>query len=199
MKKLVTFVLAAVTALSMTCTAFAAPSPAAATTGATIDGKEVKMTTSDKINVAEPTVDDLVKEGLVKAGAEKLGVKDITIEGVSAEHPATFTVSFANVKAGDNVVVLHYVNGAWQRESKVTALDGAIQVTVTSCSPFMFLKGEAGDKASYKPATTTPANNASATKDASPKTGETAAIPAATLVCLLAMAGVVLVSKKRRA
>lgn len=240
MKKFVTFVLAAVTALSMTCTAFAAPSPensdivnnSGAT--ATIDGKAASVTVkSVGSGVSIPTADQLVKDGLVKEGAKVLGAADITVDGASAEHPVTVTVQVAGVKASTSIVVLHYVNGAWKVESSSTG-DGTVTIYgLTSCSPFLFVEGSTPDNSGDTVNNTTnnnttnnnttnnnTTNNNSTTNNStkntnssvnnsvsasgsatgiSPATGENAMIPVVMVICVIAAAGVVLVSRRRRA
>lgn len=240
MKKFVTFVLAAVTALSMTCTAFAAPSPensdivnnSGAT--ATIDGKAASVTVkSVGSGVSIPTADQLVKDGLVKEGAKVLGAADITVEGASAEHPVTVTVQVAGVKASTSIVVLHYVNGAWKVENSSTG-DGTVTIYgLTSCSPFLFVEGSTPDNSGDTVNNTTnnntinnsttnnnttnnnsttnnsTANNHSSVNNSgsasgtaagiSPATGENAMLPVVMIICVLAAAGVVLVSRRRRA
>ena len=240
MKKFVTFVLAAVTALSMTCTAFAAPSPensdivnnSGAT--ATIDGKAASVTVkSVGSGVSIPTADQLVKDGLVKEGAKVLGAADITVDGASAEHPVTVTVQVAGVKASTSIVVLHYVNGAWKVENSSTG-DGTVTIYgLTSCSPFLFVEGSTPDNSGDTVNNTTnnntinnsttnnnttnnnsttnnsTANNHSSVNNSgsasgtaagiSPATGENAMLPVVMIICVLAAAGVVLVSRRRRA
>lgn len=191
MKKLVTFVLAAVTALSMTCTAFAAPSPAAvgsvSTTGATAtdaDGKAITATVTT--TTQKPGADVIASTKL--ANAELIGAVDISLPA-GTKFPANVTVKVAGVTANTKLVVLHYVDGAWKTET-ATCGDGTVTISgLTSCSPFAFV----ADKTTVG-AAATPANGTT-----SPKTGETAAMPIVALICALAMAGVVLVSKKRRA
>lgn len=239
MKKFVTFVLAAVTALSMTCTAFAAPSPensdivnnSGAT--ATIDGKAASVTVKAVgSGVSIPTADQLVKDGLVKEGAKVLGAADITVDGASAEHPVIVTVQVAGVKASTSIVVLHYVNGAWKVESSSTG-DGTVTIYgLTSCSPFLFVEGSTPDNSGDTVNNTTnnnttnnnttnnTTNNNSTTNNSttntnssvnnsgsasgsaagiSPATGENAMIPVVMVICVIAAAGVVLVSRRRRA
>lgn len=210
MKKLVTFVLAAVTALSMTCTAFAAPSPTAevktpktavtAGTAKDADGKEIKATVT---GTAFKAPADVEAKALESAG---LKASDVTVYNVDIEldtdnFPADVTVNAPAAKAGAKVVVLHYVAGSWVSETAVCG-DGTVTIKgLTSCSPFaIYVQNTADNKGNGTAATSTTSTTSTTTSNGgSPKTGETAAIPAATLVCLLAMAGVVLVSKKRRA
>lgn len=234
MKKFVTFVLVAVTALSMTCTAFAAPSPEnsdiVSNSGATatIDGKAASVTVkSVGSGVSIPTADQLVKDGLVKEGAKVLGAADITVDGASAEHPVTVTVQVAGVKASTSIVVLHYVNGAWKVENSSTG-DGTVTIYgLTSCSPFLFVEGSTPDNSGDTVNNTTnnntinnsttnnnttnnsTANNHSSVNNSgsasgtaagiSPATGENAMVPVVMIICVLAAAGVVLVSRRRRA
>ena len=234
MKKFVTFVLVAVTALSMTCTAFASPSPEnsdiVSNSGATatIDGKAASVTVkSVGSGVSIPTADQLVKDGLVKEGAKVLGAADITVDGASAEHPVTVTVQVAGVKASTSIVVLHYVNGAWKVENSSTG-DGTVTIYgLTSCSPFLFVEGSTPDNSGDTVNNTTnnntinnsttnnsttnnsTANNHSSVNNSgsasgtaagiSPATGENAMVPVVMIICVLAAAGVVLVSRRRRA
>lgn len=193
MKKLVTFVLAAVTALSMTCTAFAAPSPAAvgsvSTTGATATDANGKAITATVTTTTQAPSADVVKSTGV-ANAELIGCVDISLPA-GTTFPATVTVKVAGVKADTKLAVLHYVDGQWKTETAKCG-DGTVTISgLTSCSPFAFV----ADKTTVAATTTTGSGNGTT----SPKTGETAAMPIAALVCALAMAGVVLVSKKRRA
>ena len=193
MKKLVTFVLAAVTALSMTCTAFAAPSPAAvgsvSTTGATAtDANGKAITATVTTTTQKPGADVIASTKL--ANAELIGSVDISLPA-GTTFPATVTVKVAGVTANTKLVVLHYVDGAGKTETAKCG-DGTVTISgLTSCSPFAFV----ADKTTVGAATTTTAANGTT----SPKTGETAAMPIVALICALAMAGVVLVSKKRRA
>lgn len=223
MKKLVTFALAAVTALSMTCTAFAAPSPTApiinggssstttsevktpkttveAGTAKDADGKEIKATVTGTTYKAPA---DVAAKALESVGLKTsdVDVYNVDIDLDTDSFPASVTVKIPTAKAGAKVVVLHYVAGSWIEES-ATCGDGTVTITgLTSCSPFaIYVQKTADNKGNGTAATSTASTTSTTTSNGgSPKTGETAAIPAATLVCLLAMAGVVLVSKKRRA
>ena len=177
--------------------------------------------------VSIPTADQLVKDGLVKEGAKVLGAADITVDGASAEHPVTVTVQVAGVKASTSIVVLHYVNGAWKVENSSTG-DGTVTIYgLTSCSPFLFVEGSTPDNSGDTVNNTTnnntinnsttnnnttnnsTANNHSSVNNSgsasgtaagiSPATGENAMVPVVMIICVLAAAGVVLVSRRRRA
>lgn len=195
MRKLVTFMLAAVTALSMTCTVFAAPSPtsigAVSTTGSTATDANGKAITA---TVAETTQkpDTAVVESTKLDNATIIGSVDISLPAGTA-FPATVTVKVAGVTANTKLVVLHYVDGAWKTENSKCG-DGTVTISgLNSCSPFAFV----ADKTTVTTTTNGAANGTNGT--ASPKTGETAAMPMVALIGVLAMAGVVLVSKKSRA
>ena len=196
MRKLVTFMLAAVTALSMTCTVFAAPSPtsigAVSTTGSTATDAKGKAITA---TVAETTQkpDTAVVESTKLDNATIIGSVDISLPAGTA-FPATVTVKVAGVTANTKLVVLHYVDGAWKTENSKCG-DGTVTISgLNSCSPFAFV----ADKTTVT-TTTNGTSNGAANGTASPKTGETAAMPMVALIGVLAMAGVVLVSKKSRA
>ncbi|MDY5863207.1 LPXTG cell wall anchor domain-containing protein [Agathobacter sp.] len=199
MRKLVTFMLAAVTALSMTCTVFAAPSPtsigAVSTTGSTATDANGKAITA---TVAETTQkpDTAVVESTKLDNATIIGSVDISLPAGTA-FPATVTVKVAGVTANTKLVVLHYVDGAWKTENSKCG-DGTVTISgLNSCSPFAFV----ADKTTVTTTTNGTSNGAAngTNGTASPKTGETAAMPMVALIGVLAMAGVVLVSKKSRA
>lgn len=200
MRKLVTFMLAAVTALSMTCTVFAAPSPtsigAVSTTGSTATDANGKAITA---TVAETTQkpDTAVVESTKLDNATIIGSVDISLPAGTA-WPAKVTVKVAGVTANTKLVVLHYVDGAWKTEES-TCGDGTVTISgLMSCSPFAFV----ADKTTVTTTTNGTSNgaaNGASNGTASPKTGETAAMPMVALIGVLAMAGVVLVSKKSRA
>ena len=199
MRKLVTFMLAAVTALSMTCTVFAAPSPtsigAVSTTGSTATDANGKAITA---TVAETTQkpDTAVVESTKLDNATVIGSVDISLPAGTA-FPATVTVKVAGVTANTKLVVLHYVDGAWKTENSKCG-DGTVTISgLNSCSPFAFV----ADKTTVTTTTNGTSNGAAngTNGTASPKTGETAAMPMVALIGVLAMAGVVLVSKKSRA
>lgn len=199
MRKLVTFMLAAVTALSMTCTVFAAPSPtsigAVSTTGSTATDANGKAITA---TIAETTQkpDTAVVESTKLDNATIIGSVDISLPAGTA-FPATVTVKVAGVTANTKLVVLHYVDGAWKTENSKCG-DGTVTISgLNSCSPFAFV----ADKTTVTTTTNGTSNGAAngTNGTASPKTGETAAMPMVALIGVLAMAGVVLVSKKSRA
>ena len=203
MRKLVTFMLAAVTALSMTCTVFAAPSPtsigAVSTTGSTATDANGKAITA---TVAETTQkpDTAVVESTKLDNATIIGSVDISLPAGTA-FPATVTVKVAGVTGNTKLVVLHYVDGAWKTENSKCG-DGTVTISgLNSCSPFAFV----ADKTTVTTTTNGTSNGTSngaangTNGTASPKTGETAAMPMVALIGVLAMAGVVLVSKKSRA
>ena len=196
MRKLVTFMLAAVTALSMTCTVFAAPSPtsigAVSTTGSTATDANGKAITA---TVAETTQkpDTAVVESTKLDNATIIGSVDISLPADTV-FPATVTVKVAGVTANTKLVVLHYVDGAWKTENSKCG-DGTVTISgLNSCSPFAFV----ADKTTVT-TTTNGTSTGASNGTASPKTGETAAMPMVALIGVLAMAGVVLVSKKSRA
>ena len=195
MRKLVTFMLAAVTALSMTCTVFAAPSPtsigAVSTTGATAEGKNGPVTVTIAETTQKPNTAVVADTKLDNATI--IGSVDISLPADTV-FPATVTVKVAGVTANTKLVVLHYVDGAWKTENSKCG-DGTVTISdLNSCSPFAFV----ADKTTVT-TTTNGTSTGASNGTASPKTGETAAMPMVALIGVLAMAGVVLVSKKSRA
>ena len=87
------------------------------------------------------------------------------------------------IKAGDSVVVLHWVDGDMTKAPEVlsaTASDGAIKFTTSSLSPFAIVKLASADGSA-----------------ASPKTGE--ATMAVVALMLLSAAGIVVLNRKKLA
>lgn len=103
---------------------------------------------------------------------------EVECSAATPENPVTITFAIPAVAVNDKIVVMHKTASGWIQEKnvKITA-NGTVQVTVTSCSPFVFYKvtgydGWAGVSASAK------AEMMSATKTGatSPKTGDTGVI-----------------------
>jgi hypothetical protein len=241
MKKFVTWIGVAVMALAMSLTAFATENPSVTVSGnvtvesATDDeGNSVAIETSrdfgDNQKAAEEVaalegedleafLEDLGIEGYVE-GMRVLDVLEVTVKGDIADVTFPLTIKFkvAGVTADSKVIVLHYVDGAWQEE-EAKASDGYIDVTFAdTLSPVAFIVEEADTDGSDESNGTTAAagtttngssnnstttngssNNSTTTTPTSPKTGQPTFPVAAAAVVVLGGAAIFFAGKERKA
>ncbi len=178
MKKVVSVMAALILCFAMSVTCFAA-SP-------------VKVTAkSTNVTVAEVTEEQATaiaqvatKEGLKTVLGDKFTetasvIATFDLQGTAGEVELNVT----GIKAGDSVVVLHWVDGDMTKAPEVlsaTASDGAIKFTTSSLSPFAIVKLASADGSA-----------------ASPKTGE--ATMAVVALMLLSAAGIVVLNRKKLA
>ena len=178
MKKVVSVMAALILCFAMSATCFAA-SP-------------VKVTAkSTNVTVAEVTEEQATaiaqvatKEGLKTVLGDKFTetasvIATFDLQGTAGEVELNVT----GIKAGDSVVVLHWVDGDMTKAPEVlsaTASDGAIKFTTSSLSPFAIVKLASADGSA-----------------ASPKTGE--ATMAVVALMLLSAAGIVVLNRKKLA
>lgn len=178
LKKVLGVATAAVLALAMSMTTFAAGSPAG---GASVDGavdasgNAVQVTTSEvKDQTAldqvqnKDSLTDLLKDKLQGAGladspeaaeqlAGKLEVASIMDIDIDAPKGTQVTVTVdvpGAAEPGATVVVLHFEDGSWV-VVPAEIIDGKVVFTVTSGSPFAFLVAKGGE--GTEGTTTTPA------------------------------------------
>lgn len=135
MKKVVALLMAAVMTVGMATVAFAAPSPAA-TTGTVkeavdANGKSIELVASDNYAKADQAAAAEIKSDAqavlkkvvpsVNAADYKLAMlKDVAYVGEGTPvFPVKVTLNVDGVTAASKVIVLHYVNGAWQQETAV--------------------------------------------------------------------------------
>ena len=150
MKKVVALLMAAVMTVGMATVAFAAPSPAA-TTGTVKEavdakGKSIELVASDNYAKADQAAAAEIKSDAqavlkkvvpsVNAADYKLAMlKDVAYVGEGTPvFPVKVTLNVDGVTAASKVIVLHYVNGAWQQETAVAG-NGTVTVTLNSLSP----------------------------------------------------------------
>lgn len=160
MKKVLALVLSAMMVLAMGMTAFAAspitkPSEMDASTDA--PGKIVLGTVSSE-NV---TAAQNVAQGVNK-NSDVLAVVDVqyTVDGKVTQLPAggaNIRLNVPSVKKGDNIILLHLVNGKWEQIRPSVVGDGYVIGYFSSLSPVAVVK--------------LPANSSAATTGTSPKTG----------------------------
>lgn len=133
----------------------------------------------DYISVEANMKKELERLNAYEAGMKVLDVKNVEIEGDASliKFPLTITFTVNGIKAGDKVILLHYVSDAkgWEKLDTTTG-NGTVTATFNSLSPVAFIKV------------------ADAT---SPTTGEPVSLMLAGAVVALGAVGTV-VSKKRK-
>ncbi len=198
MKKIICMVMAVVMIMATGVTAFAANSPKADGVVTANAGKDANGTAfhfgmgaiAGQYNDAAASI--RTKAGLKAAmgssyveGMEVVDVRSISLNGQDVKFPISLTFNVPGVTAGTKVAVLAYVNGQWV-SLQCTAGNGTITVTFENadqlaCVAFVVDKNTA----------------AASTGKVSPKTGETAAIPAmAAMAVLLLIGGAYCLRKK---
>ena len=202
MKKVVGLLLAGVLCAGTAMTAFAADS-VDATSGCQYNLSLWSSTsptvlsqyydTDEELEAAQDVKSDptsaLAEVGLDEDAYELIGLFDISDETYSSgEYTCTLTYA-GDLDADDDVVVLHYTDGAWTEETSEPG-DGELTITASSLSPFAIYVASTDDDS------TTTSDD---TDDESPTTGETSAVPYAVLIAIIAAAGVAVSSRKRRA
>lgn len=162
MKKLYAILLTAVLCLSMGMSALAAGSPQGGATASTADGKNATITSVKEDLAASVTpakVADIVKPASNQK-AELLGLVEVSVDAGAkdADGSVTLTFNVNGVKAGENIVVIHYNNatGDWEVVPTLKVEDGKITAKFASLSPVGFVRVSA----------------ASTSAATSPKTGE---------------------------
>lgn len=214
-KKLITLALACVLTLGMSMTAFAAPS-----VGSPSTTQSVTTATDSNGNPVEITVTSITEEEMTEVtnrarnlyGSAPIYTADFSVAGASESNPITIRWAAPAIQAGDRVVILHKVNGVWREETNVSVTDGAVYVTVTSCSPFAMVRVVAtGDDLPWAPeyyenlqamyggsaAEAAPASAATAAASvASPKTADNGVLGLAAIAALCGAAFVLVPRKK---
>ena len=233
MKKVVTLLMAAVMTFGLATTAFAADSVEADKTSVVgsvdVKGQPVEIVKKETFeSAAEQAAVEALKTDPAKVLAETktnvnaseyvcTSVFDLTVEGnpESINWPIWVTLSVPGVSVGDSVVVLHYVNGAWQSETVSVLEAGMIQVKFDQLSPVsIYVKKDStattdGEKANSgstatttsgsKTAGTSASTTASTSGKTSPKTGAAPVAEMMIVVAALAAAGMCVTAKKKNA
>lgn len=200
MKKVVALLLAGVLTLGASMTAFAAPSPSANASKATVTATADKGTVVISQNY-KSEADKAAANALAAAPADTLtsvvgaeeaknmslvSVMDVTLEGASL--PATITFNVPGVTASSKVVVLHYINGQWTKEA-ATLGNGTVAVKFTSLSPVAIYVDNA-----------TAANAGStASNGKAPKTGEAPVMGVVVAIAAMAAVGMAVTARRKEA
>ena len=210
MKKVVALLMAAVMTVGMATVAFAAPSPAA-TTGTVkeavdANGKSIELVASDNYAEADQAAVTEIKSDAqavlkkvvpsVNAADYKLALlKDISLVGNGdVAFPIKVTLNVDGVTASSKVIVLHYVNGAWQQETAVAG-NGTVTVTFNSLSPVAIYVEANGAATAGNGSANGSANGAKV----SPKTGAAPTMTFVVAIAAAAVAGMCVTAKKKNA
>ena len=109
-RKILVVAVIVILCLAIGSVAFAAPSPTGGSVAAKdADGNPVQVTVA-----AVGNADELKAQiDTAKAPGTVAWLQDVTVEDY-AGGPITLTLAVNGVKTGDEVTVIHYVNGAWE-------------------------------------------------------------------------------------
>lgn len=210
MKKVVALLMAAVMTVGMATVAFAAPSPAT-TTGTVKEavdakGKSIELVASDNYAKADQAAAAEIKSDAqavlkkvvpsVNAADYKLAMlKDVAYVGEGTPvFPVKVTLNVDGVTAASKVIVLHYVNGAWQQETAVAG-NGTVTVTLNSLSPVAIYVEANGAATAGNGSANGSANGAKL----SPKTGAAPTMTFVVAIAAAAVAGMCVTAKKKNA
>ena len=202
--------MAAVMTVGMATVAFAAPSPAA-TTGTVKEavdakGKSIELVASDNYAKADQAAAAEIKSDAqavlkkvvpsVNAADYKLAMlKDVAYVGEGTPvFPVKVTLNVDGVTAASKVIVLHYVNGAWQQETAVAG-NGTVTVTLNSLSPVAIYVEANGAATAGNGSANGSANGAKL----SPKTGAAPTMTFVVAIAAAAVAGMCVTAKKKNA
>lgn len=188
MKKLYAMLLTAVLCLSMGMSALAAGSPQGGATASTADGVSATITSVNK-ELADSVTPAKVAEVVKPASnqeAELLGLVEVSVDPKDrdADGSVTLTFNVNGVKAGENIVVIHYNNdkAEWEVVPTLKVEDGKITAKFTSLSPVGFVRVSAS----------------SASAATSPKTGEANAIVLVELLVVVCAATALYAGKRAK-
>ena len=219
MKKLVAILLAGVLTFGAAVTVFAAPSPSGSTDETTTDHELLDMPDGELIVSHDyPTQEEADAAAALQAdpqakleevvGAEeakdmKLSMcMDVKVVGVGVEPPYTVRFRVPGVTASSKVIVLHYLNGKWQKESPILGR-GTVTVTFSSLSPVaIYVDNETAANAGTANGTGTTGTGttgSSGTTGVSPKTGATPVMAVVVAVAAFAAAGMAVSARRKQA
>lgn len=194
MKKKLAAVLAALMVLTVGTTVFGAQSTTTTDTTVTKAAESVGTVTSSTATDIKVTtvasadvVTDAGKEAATVAKSSNAKEEVLGVVEINATLPtggADLEIAVSGVKAGDNIVVLHYLSAEkkWEKLTPKSVADGKIVVHFDSLSPVAVVR------MSPVAAATTPAT------PTSPKTGT--AFPVLAILAIVCAAGVVVCGRK---
>ncbi len=212
MKKLVAILLAGVLTIGAAVTVFAAPSPEGST-NETVTEHELLNQPDGELIVSHdyPTqeeadaaaalqADPQTKLEEVVGAGEAEGMKlslcmDVKVVGVGVNPPYTVRFHVSGVTTSSKVIVLHYLNGKWQKESP-TLGRGTVTVTFSSLSPVaIYVDSETAANAG----TSNGGGTGTGTTGIAPKTGAEPVMAAVVIVAAFAVSGMIISTRKKQA
>lgn len=187
MKRKIAGLLAALMVLSVGTTAFAASTDTEdIVTPVSVEGVAVSAVKAPAGLIKEvvKVKDDVAATAKAEAdkteGASLLAVMDI-VTNYEPGKPVEITFSVEGINEGDNIQVLHFTNGEWEKVDVSSVGKGTVTAKFTSLSPVAIVK---------LPAT----NNGGTDGNKAPATGSTA--PVAAVLAMICLAGVAVCGKK---
>jgi len=182
LRKLLVVAVVVVLCMAISAVGFAAPSPTGGSVSATdANGNPVQVTVAEVSNAAQ-------LKGEIdasKAPGTLAWLQDVSIEGYEGG-AVTLTLAVNGVKAGDEVTVIHYVNGAWEYVKPDSVSDGQVVVTLSSLSPVGVVVKQADGA------------GAATTDATSPKTGSADLAMILTIIAIAAASTVFFAGKQLR-
>ncbi len=213
MKKLAAVLLAGVLVFGVSVTAFATQSPSGSTQDTLINAElqgqpdwhliiSQDYPTQEEADAAaalrqnpQTQLESTPGVGAEEAQGMKLvTVMDVKVVGEGKNPPYTVRFYVPGVTASSRVIVLHYFNGAWQKESPALG-DGTVTVTFSDLSPVAIYVDEETANNAGTSGTDSTASAGSGT--VSPKTGEMPVMPVIAVVAVCAAVGMT-VSVRRK-
>lgn len=216
MKKVIAILLACVLVLGASMTVFAEPSPGGSADDTGIEAEmpdypngEV-IVSQDYPTQAEADAAAALQadpKGTLEAavGADEakdmslVSVMDVKVVGEGVTFPVTIRFYVPGVTTSSRVIVLHYINGNWQKESPSLG-KGTVTVTFSSLSPVAIYVDNDTAAAGTPGSDTNASGNASdSTSGKSPKTGEAPIMAIVVIVAAFAAAGMTVSTRRKQA
>ncbi len=212
MKKVIAILLACVLVLGASMTVFAEPSPSGSSDDTGIEAEmpdypdgEV-IVSQDYPTQAEADAAAALQAAPAETLTEVVGadeaknmslvtVMDVKVVGEGVTFPVTIRFYVPGVTTSSRVIVLHYINGSWQKESPALG-KGTVTVTFSSLSP-VAIYVDNDTAANGTSGTGTGTTDGSAGR--SPKTGEAPVMAVVVVVAALAAAGMTVSTRRKQA
>ena len=211
MKRVLAVLLACVMVFGVSATVFAADSPSVETTTSDVElNLEDASVETDGITITAITEDmdgyeeaveiyeapsSIIVEVVGDTDADGVETVEYTLQylfDISGESSdGSVVLSLPAISADTSVIVLHYVDGAWQQEEAVAG-DGTLTIYADSFSPFaIYILSDEGTDDDTD-------DDTEDTEDTSDTTGESSMVLLITVLAVLAAAGAAVSCKKIR-
>lgn len=139
--------------------------------------------------VATAATSEVAKVAPNATSAELVGVADVNYTGTIPAEGVAITLKVDGIKAGDNVLVIHYTSATAYEVLKATAGNGTVTATFKSFSPVGIVK--------YTVPATTPNVDTTPDVDTTPVAPKTGVLPVAAIAASFCLAGAAVCSKRR--